>query len=100
QVRQERDPADGAELAGRGQLFLDGDGVDGPRLGLERLHGREDLAVARVVEVLGREGVDVVQGLVAQQDAAEDRGLGIEVVRRDAALHRPRPYTEHLWRSL
>ena len=42
-----------------------------------------DLAMDRLVEVLGREEVgDAIEGLVVDEDGAEQRLLGLDVVRR------------------
>ena len=52
----------------------------------ERAHGVEDVAVGRLVEVVGRAGLDRGRdGVARQQHGAEQRFLGLQVVRRHPA---------------
>jgi hypothetical protein len=46
---------------------------------VELAHRLEDVAVARVIEVLGAQAVQLVNGFVAQKDGAEDALLGVEI---------------------
>ncbi len=73
------------ELARLAQAVGDGQHVDRLALVVEREHRRVDRAVALAVEVLGAQALldhERVQRAVRQQDRAEHRLLGLDVVRR------------------
>src|SRR5690606_3049221 len=75
---------------GLAQLLGERDQVDGLAPPVQPLHAPEDLAVRFLVELLGAEGaLELGVHLVVEHDAAEDALLGLEVVRRRAALHAP-----------
>ena len=85
EARDVGDAADVLELRRPRQRFLQRDQVDGVAALVELDHRLEDAAVRVAVEVAGvddRRGV--VERVVAEQDAAEHRALGVEVVRRRA----------------
>ena len=73
------------ELARRAQVLGDRQDVDRLALAVQREHRLVDRAVAVAVEVLGLQALlddEPVHRAVRQQDAAEDRLLGLERVRR------------------
>ena len=79
--------ADRLERAQRGQLVLDRDAVDRLVLPEQPAHGFEDLAVRVAVELLRLDDLDHVRKrLAVEQDAAEQAALGVEIVRRNAAV--------------
>src|SRR5438045_2021049 len=75
--------ADGVERSGPSQLLGDGDRVGGLARAVERGDGLEDVGVRRLVEVVDADrfyrGCDRV---LRQQHRAEQRLLGLQVVRR------------------
>ena len=78
------------ELAVAAQVVADRQRVDGLWLGLllQAHHRPEDQLVARAVEVVGPQAdleQDAVERLLGEQDRAEDGGLGLGVLRRDAS---------------
>ena len=80
-----RDPADLLELAALAQAVGDRQHVDRLGLVVEREHRLVDRAVALAVEVLGAQPLfdhQRVQRAIRQQDRAQHRLLGLEVVRR------------------
>jgi hypothetical protein len=85
-VGQRRDvgrPPDLVQLPGPRQFFLQRDEVDGMTAFAERHHLVEDAAVRITEEVLGVDQLGgVVERVVVDQDRAEDRLLGIEIVRK------------------
>ena len=69
-------------LSGRKVLTVIGVAVLPARMILP--HDLVDLAVDRLVEMLGREEVgDAIERLVVDEDGAEQRLLGLDVVRRE-----------------
>ena len=73
--------ADLLELIALLQLFGEGDGVDRLAGVVEVSNGRVDHLMGIAVEVFGaQEDDDVVEGLVVEQDAAQDAPLGFEVL--------------------
>ena len=86
ELAEERDAADRLELALLLDLVLERDDVDRLGGGLEVADRLEHHLVLVVVEVLDLERLELQQHLVAQDDAAEDRRLGVEVVRKDATV--------------
>ena len=78
-------PAGLVGAAGRIQRSPDGQLVAGIAFGVEVQHHLEDRPVAVEVEVLGPEPYVIdhpADGRVADQHRSEDRGLGLDVVRR------------------
>ena len=94
ELAEERDAADRLELADLLDLVLERDDVDRLGRGLEVADRLEHDLVLVVVEVADLERLELQQHLVAQDDAAEDRRLGVEVVRQDStvAAHSRRRY--------
>ena len=77
--------ADGLEQAGPGQLVGDRDRVGRLPPAVQGGDGVEDVAVGGLVEVVGTAGLyRGGDGVAGQQHGAEQRLLGIQVVRRDA----------------
>ena len=80
---QVRRPADAQELAPALELGGDGDGVGGLPAAVEVQHALVDRLVGRTVEVVGLEHLDDVgDGVLAEQDRAEHRLFGGEVLGR------------------
>jgi hypothetical protein len=83
QADEDARAADGIEHAGPAQRLGDSDRVGRVTLGVEGGDGVEDVAVGRLVEVVGRQ-LDLDRGddgVAAEQHGAEQRLLGLDVVR-------------------
>ena len=95
-LQQRGRPPTNVEQVGAAQLLGDGDRVGGLALPVQRLDGLVDVPVRRLVEVAGLD-VRLDRGgdrVAREQHRAEQRLLGLEVVRRDptarASTHRIR----------
>ena len=86
ELAEVRDAADRLELALLGDLVFERDDVDGLRRGFEVANRLEHHLVLVVIEVIDLERLELQQHVVAQDDAAEDRRLCVEVVRKDATV--------------
>ena len=93
QLVQRLGPTDLGQQAGPAQLVGDGDRVGRGARRVQRPDGVEDVAVGRLVEVgrAERHLADHADRLTRQQQGAEHRLLGLDVVRRDPPARRRLP---------